>query len=68
MGYDDQTFAPYLAPPLTSVRQPKAELGARAVELAIGLLREGRGRRPPARQVLPVELVVRDSFRPARNA
>lgn len=32
IGYDDITLAQYLAPPLTTIHQPKAELGKLAVE------------------------------------
>ncbi len=35
VGYDDVTFASLLSPPLTSVRQPKYEVGASAAELLL---------------------------------
>jgi len=35
VGYDDVAFASMLSPPLTSVRQPKDELGALAAELLL---------------------------------
>jgi LacI family transcriptional regulator len=56
---DDMPFAEYLAPPLSTVRIPFAETGARAVEL---LLERIGGAPPPTEPVLlPVELVVRES-------
>ena len=56
---DDLAFAAYLNPPLTTVRLPLAETGARAVEL---LLRLTRGEEvDPAPVILPAELVVRAS-------
>jgi len=56
---DDLAFAAFLSPPLTTVRLPLAETGARAVEL---LLRLTRGEEvDPAPVILPAELVVRAS-------
>jgi LacI family transcriptional regulator len=56
---DDMPFAEHLAPPLSTVRIPFAETGARAVEL---LLERIGGAPPPTEPVLlPVELVVRES-------
>ena len=60
VGYDDVTFASMLSPPLTSVRQPKYEVGALAAEL---LLEETSGRSVHAHRSLRFEpeLVVRAS-------
>lgn len=56
---DDMPFAEYLNPPLSTVRIPFAETGARAVEV---LLERIGGAPPPTEPVLvPVELVVRES-------
>jgi DNA-binding LacI/PurR family transcriptional regulator len=37
-GFDDIFFAPLVRPPLTTVRQPKKEIGRRAMEILLGLL------------------------------
>ena len=62
VGYDDVEFASVLATPLTSVRQPKYELGRTAAEL---LLDEANN--PSSHQhkhiVYPPELIVRESSR-----
>jgi len=59
VGYDDVTFASMLSPALTSVRQPKYELGASAAEL---LLEEVLGSQHEHRSVrFEPELVVRAS-------
>jgi LacI family transcriptional regulator len=59
VGYDDVTFASMLSPALTSVRQPKYELGATAAEL---LLEEALGSEHEHRSVrFEPELVVRAS-------
>jgi LacI family transcriptional regulator len=65
-GYDDVSFASMLSPSLTSVRQPKYELGAVAAEL---LLDEASGGAHQHRSVrFEPELVVRaSSGRPARK-
>lgn len=61
MGFDDVTVAADLAPALTTIRLPLAEMGARALELTL---------RPPAarprRRRTGHELVVRDSTGPPR--
>jgi LacI family transcriptional regulator len=61
VGCDDLSFAAYLVPPLTTVRIPFQETGERAANL---LLDRIGGKPIPARDLLPVELVVRDSTGP----
>lgn len=56
VGYDDIPVAAELSPPLTSVRQPLADLGLAAADLA---LREPT--QPVTRVVLPPTLIVRES-------
>lgn len=59
VGYDDVTFAAMLSPPLSSVRQPKYELGASAATL---FLEEVGGKEHEHRSVrFEPELVVRAS-------
>jgi DNA-binding LacI/PurR family transcriptional regulator len=58
-GFDDDFFAEFLCPPLTTVRQPMAEIGAVAVENII-LMLEGSGIRKN-RILLPTRLVIRRS-------
>jgi LacI family repressor for deo operon, udp, cdd, tsx, nupC, and nupG len=63
-GFDDLPFACYFNPPLTTIAQPKAVIGARAVDLLIGIL---RGNEEVARRItLPHELIVRRSTAPMR--
>jgi DNA-binding LacI/PurR family transcriptional regulator len=57
-GFDDLFFAAMLQPALTTVRQPMRELGRRAMELLVDLL---KGREPARRQLIKGELVVRQS-------
>jgi LacI family transcriptional regulator len=59
VGYDDVTFASMLSPPLTSVRQPKYEVGASAARL---LLEQFSGRPVNAHSLrFEPELIVRAS-------
>jgi LacI family transcriptional regulator len=59
VGYDDITAAAYLAPPLTTVRSPKTEMGVLAARTILRLVQEPE---LPAQTVtLPVELIVRAS-------
>jgi DNA-binding LacI/PurR family transcriptional regulator len=62
VGFDDLPEAPYLTPPLTTVRQDFAELGHRAVELVLARL---AGRELHLEPVPPV-LLVRSSTGPSR--
>ncbi len=63
VGYDDVEFASILATPLTSIRQPKYELGRAAAELLID-----EAHNPTSHQhkhiVYQPELIVRESSRP----
>ncbi|WP_179224703.1 LacI family DNA-binding transcriptional regulator [Geodermatophilus pulveris] len=59
-GFDDLPEAPYLTPPLTTVRQDFAELGRRAVQLVLARL---EGRELSLEPVPPV-LLVRASSGP----
>lgn len=58
VGFDDLFFAPLLNPPLTTVQQPRKEIGRTAMELLLALL-EGK----PAEKTLRIKgkLVVRGS-------
>ncbi len=58
VGFDDMPFAELVDPPLTTVRQPVAEMGRLACERLLALL--GNNQAPPLTR-LPVELVVRRS-------
>lgn len=62
VGFDDIPFASYVQPPLTTVAQPKPELGRRAVEMALALLAaDGDGGRSVSDVLLQGELIVRAS-------
>lgn len=66
VGFDDLPLARWLPPPLTTVRQPLAEMGVTAAEM---LLRLVAGRALRSRRVeLATELVVRLSTAPPRAA
>ena len=66
IGFDDLPLARFFQPPLTTIAQPKAMIGHRAVDLLVGILRGIDG---PIRQVtLAHELVVRGSTAPVRSA
>jgi DNA-binding LacI/PurR family transcriptional regulator len=64
-GYDDDPLAEWLAPKLTSVRQPFMKMGEAAMEL----LREriAKPDAPVVMKTLPVELVKRDSIAPPKR-
>lgn len=61
IGFDDIELASYTTPPLTSVAQPKEEIG----QLVVALLTERikNPTLPPRRNVLATRLVIRESTR-----
>ncbi|WP_062523254.1 LacI family DNA-binding transcriptional regulator [Demequina silvatica] len=70
VGFDDIPLAGFLSPPLTTVRQPFAELGRRLVEEVLARIERGA----PVANVLgepaefvPCTLVVRESTAPPRG-
>jgi DNA-binding LacI/PurR family transcriptional regulator len=59
VGFDDLSFAAHLSPPLTTVAQPRMDIGLRAGHLLINRI-EGQGNLP--RHIdLPTSLIVRES-------
>jgi len=59
VGFDDIPTAQYLTPPLTTVRVPMHELGARAMDVLLQDLQDGTGL--SVQETLPTELIVRQS-------
>lgn len=59
VGFDDLSYAAHLNPPLTTVAQPRMELGLRAGNLLINRIEGYKG--PPQHVELPTTLVVRIS-------
>jgi LacI family transcriptional regulator len=59
VGYDDLEIAHFTNPPLTTIAQPKKEIGTQAIRLLAD--RIARKNHPPCRVVLPPELIVRRS-------
>ncbi len=63
VGYDDLELAHFTNPPLTTIAQPKKEIGVQAVHLLVE--RISRKSSSPIRLVLPPELIVRRSTQPS---
>jgi LacI family transcriptional regulator len=59
VGYDDLELARFTNPPLTTIAQPKKEIGAQAVNLLVD--RMALKSRLPSRLVLAPELIIRRS-------
>ncbi len=57
IGFDDIDMAIYTIPPLTTIRQPRFELGQRAMQMMLNLL-DGQA---SENQIVPGELVVRQT-------
>ena len=62
VGYHDLPYVEHVAPPLTSIRLPREELGCIAAEMTVALLTSSD--RPPPSRRLPPTLVVRASTAP----
>jgi len=64
VGFDDIPQAAFTCPALTTVSQPKLDMGRRGAELLFDLI---EGKRPPTETDVPLEvrLVVRESTGPA---
>ena len=61
-GFDDNPFAAYLNPPLTSVKLPFEELGRLAGQMLVNLINEQA--EPGLQVTVPVQLVIRKSTDP----
>ncbi len=62
IGFDNLEFASVLHPPLTTIHQPKYEIGCAAAEILLRLARD-KGSAAPEHRILGVELVERQSCR-----
>jgi DNA-binding LacI/PurR family transcriptional regulator len=60
IGFDDIDMAAYTIPPLTTIRQPRFELGQLAMRMMLALLNS----QLPENQIVPGELVVRQTTAP----
>jgi LacI family transcriptional regulator len=59
VGYDDIDLASYTIPTLTTIQQPKKEMGMTALKYLLSRLQEGRT--TPQKTLLSVSLIVRGS-------
>ena len=64
VGFDNLDIAEYCSTPLTTIHQPRREMGGEAMELMLKIL-NGKVSRE-SRITLPHRLIVRDSTRPPR--
>jgi len=62
VGFDDLEISAYFSPPLTTVRQPCYQMGQAAMRMLLQLI---RGESDVQAEVLPTELVVRETTGPA---
>ncbi len=60
VGFDDLEMSSILHPPLTTVKQPKYEIGRMAMEMLLERTKT-RTKTPPEHRVLSVQLIVRQS-------
>ena len=60
VGFDDVDFYTLLKPPVTTVRQPAAELGRTSARLLLQKIKS-ESSTSTTRTVLPVKLIIRES-------
>jgi LacI family transcriptional regulator len=58
VGFDDEAFAPYMVPPLTTMRQPAVDMGRTAASAILDMLYR---KMKPQMPLFEAELVVRES-------
>lgn len=63
VGFDDLAIASFTQPPLTTIRQPKYQMGRSATEMLLNLLEESI---PGSVRKVQGELIVRESAAPPR--
>ncbi len=66
IGFDDTAGASATQPPLTTIRQPLAKIGAQAVELLLDMVREGVA--PGHAEIVPAELIERQTVGKAKGS
>ncbi|MCS6830243.1 MAG: LacI family DNA-binding transcriptional regulator [Armatimonadota bacterium] len=64
VGFDDIDTAQWVAPPLTTIRQPMRQIGVKAAEMIIEQIETGK--RACEVVLFPAEIVVRQSVAPPR--
>ena len=67
VGFDDISFVPHLSPPLTTMRQPREEIGRMATDAVIDIIEGSEKGAAPLHVALSAELVVRGSTAPYRD-
>ena len=67
IGFDDLDVAAYARPALTTIRQPLEELGRKAVDFLVMMIRGEAPSDPEPRLLLEPKLIIRDSCAPPRD-
>jgi LacI family transcriptional regulator len=68
MGFDDIAISRFLVPPLTTVAQPYREIGTKAVEMLVDLVKAGETAKPAEKNViLAPTLKIRGSTAPLKK-
>ncbi|MGR3495185.1 LacI family DNA-binding transcriptional regulator [Citreimonas sp.] len=62
VGFDNIEIAQHLSPALTTIRQPRTQIGIRAAELLLGMIESGTRTGPS--DVIEIEFIPRDSAGP----
>lgn len=66
VGFDDSFLATATEIKLTTIRHPKEELGLRAADTMLSMIKEKGYREEDRQWIIPPELIVRESTGPAQ--
>lgn len=62
IGFDNDKYSKYLYPPLTTVHQPRNEMGENAAKLLVERI-EGKGSKVKRKIILPTKIIERNSVK-----
>lgn len=65
IGFDDIPFSSHVTPALTTIRQPRSQIGERAMEFLLDRLEDRSS--PPVEELIHGDLVVRESCGPVKS-
>jgi LacI family transcriptional regulator len=66
VSFDEQPWSAFLSCPMTTVQQPREEIGKQAFQLLLELINEGN-KKPAENKILQPQLIIRESVKTLEN-
>jgi LacI family transcriptional regulator len=66
IGFDNDNYSKYLYPPLTTIHQPRKEMGENAAKLLVERI-EGKGSKVKRKIILPTKIIERNSVKEVKK-